>query len=161
MLPPKKILCPTDFTDHSLEALAIADQLAGHFSAELLVAYIMGPIPVPPVIPGVQASTFNLSEYSKELEAASLQAMEKIIEQRVSLAPTVRTIVEQGEAGSEIVRVAEEEAVDLIVVSTHGTSGLDRAFFGAVAEEAVRRAHCAVLTIRTDGREKTRKQKTR
>lgn len=155
MLPPKKILCPTDFSDHSFEALTVADQLAGHFSAELLVAHIVGPIPVPPVIPGVAASTFNVSEYSKELEVASLQTMEKIIEQRVSLAPNLRTIVEQGEAGSEIVRVAEKEAVDLIVVSTHGTSGLDRMFFGSVAEEVVRKAHCAVLTIRAEERKKT------
>jgi universal stress protein A len=161
MLPPKKILCPTDFSDYSFKALALADELAEHFSAELLVAHIIGPIPVAPVIPGIAPSTFNVSKYAKELEATSLQTMEKIVEEKVSLAQSVRTIVEEGEAGSEIVRVAEEEGVDLIVISTHGVTGLDRLFFGSVTEEVVRKARCAVLTIRAKKHDKAGKEKAK
>jgi nucleotide-binding universal stress UspA family protein len=153
MLPLTRIMCPTDFSDYSYQALDVADELAGHFSAELLLVHVVGTIPIVPVLPGMAPSAFNVGKYQKELEATSMKTMKRIIEKRISRAPNVRIAVGHGEAGDEIVRLAEEEKAELVVISTHGMSGLERIFFGSVAEKVVRNAKCPVLTIRAGDRE--------
>jgi len=148
MLPLRKIMCPTDFSDYSYQALKVADELAHHFSAELLLVHVVGPVPVAPVMPGMAPSAFNVAKYQKELEMSSMKTMKEIVDKNISQAPNTRTIVGHGEAGSEIIRLAESEKADLVVISTHGMSGLERIFFGSVAEKVVRNAKTPVLTVR-------------
>ncbi|MGD8628425.1 MAG: universal stress protein [bacterium] len=147
MLPFKRILCPTDFSDYSYQALQAADELAGHFSAELLIVHIVSTVPLAPVVPGVTPTTFKVDDYQKELEESSKKTLKEVVEKRVSRAPTVRTIVSRGPAAEEIVKVAEAEKAGLTVISTHGVSGLQRILFGSVAEKVVRDSKCPVLTI--------------
>ncbi len=148
MLPFKKILCPTDFSEPALTALKRAEELARHFSAELLVLHVIPPVPGhltaadPPV-----ASAFDIPLFQQELAVYA----EKILKELVShlTAPGLRTRdqVTTGEAAPEILRIARQEKADLIVIASHGLTGWRRAVFGSVAEKVVRQAPCPVLTI--------------
>jgi universal stress protein A len=158
MLPLKRIMCPTDFSAHSYQALEVADELAQHFSAELLIVHVVGPIPVVAPMPGMAPTAFNVAEYQKELEMTSMKTMREVAEKRVSRAPRVRTMVGHGQAADEIVKLAKDEKADLILISTHGMSGLERIFFGSVAEKVVRNAECPVLTVRATKTEQGKKE---
>jgi nucleotide-binding universal stress UspA family protein len=116
MLPFKKILCPTDFSEPSYEAIAAAGELAYHFASELCVIHVVPPVPMVPV--GVDPSGFNVSSYQLELEASSKKSLEEVVNQLESKELKVRLIVLRGNAADEIVRVADEENVDLIVIAT-------------------------------------------
>lgn len=147
MLPFKKILCPTDFSEPSYEALNMANELALHFSSELLVVHIVAPIPIVPAAPTVPVA-FNVPEYQQELVTASGKMLEDLVKERVPEKIWVRTRVALGEAPDQIVKIADEEKVDLIVIATHGQTGWRRLIFGSVAEKVIRLTPHPVLTIR-------------
>jgi nucleotide-binding universal stress UspA family protein len=145
MLPFKRILCPTDFSEPSYEAIKAAGEMAFHFGSELCVLHVVSPVPLVPM--GAEPSGFNVSLYERELEASSKRSLEEIINQMEWKHLKVRLIVLRGNAADEIVRVAEEEKAELIVIATRGRTGLDRLIFGSVAEKVVRFAKCPVLTV--------------
>jgi nucleotide-binding universal stress UspA family protein len=145
MLPFTKILCPTDFSEPSYEAIKAAGELADHFASELCVVHVVSPIPVAPM--GTEPSVFNVPLYEQELEASSKRSLQEVIHQMEWKDLKVRSIVVRGNAADEIVRTAHEENVDLIVIATRGRSGLDRLFFGSVAEKVMRLAKSPVLTV--------------
>ncbi|OGP88365.1 MAG: hypothetical protein A2156_05165 [Deltaproteobacteria bacterium RBG_16_48_10] len=145
MLPIKKILCPTDFSEASYEAIKAAGELAFHFGSELCVLHIVSPVPLVPM--GAEPSGFNVSLYERELEASSKRTLEEITHQLEWKDLKVRLIVLRGNAADEIVRTAGEENVDLIVIATRGRTGWDRLIFGSVAEKVVRLAKCPILTV--------------
>jgi nucleotide-binding universal stress UspA family protein len=144
MLPVKKILCPTDFSEPSYEALAAANELALHFAAELYVVHVVGLVPVASPAP----VDFNVPLYQGELEASARKMLQEVIEQKVSNELKVHSIVVLGEAADNIVAITEEEDIDLIVIATHGRTGWRRLIFGSVAEKVIRLAPRPVLTIR-------------
>jgi nucleotide-binding universal stress UspA family protein len=158
MLPFKKILCPTDFSDPSYEALHVANEMASHFSSELCLVNIVDMIPtiVEPVGP-VGSTTapvvFNTQTYREELERYAKTTLERLIKEQVSERTRVRSIVGYGNAADEILRIAEEEDVDLIVIATHGRTGFKHLLFGSVAEKVVRQSAHPVLTIRAPKKE--------
>lgn len=145
MLPFKKILCPTDFSEPSYDAIKAAGELAYHFESELCVIHVVPPVPMVPI--GTEPSGFNVPLYQQELEASSKKSLEKVVNQLEAEALKVRLIVLRGNPADEIVRTADEEDADLIVIATHGRTGLDRLIFGSVAEKVVRFAKCPVLTV--------------
>ncbi|MDD5493585.1 MAG: universal stress protein [Dehalococcoidia bacterium] len=148
MLPIKNILCPTDFSEPSFEALKAADELAAHFSATL---HIINTVPLVPIVEapiGVESASFNVSSYQQELEAQSERSIKGLIEQRITKGVKVVTEVLIGNAAGEIMRYAAEKNIDLIVIATHGLSGWRRFISGSVTEQTVRQASCPVLTIR-------------
>lgn len=142
MLPFKKILCPTDFSEPSYEALEAANELALHFSAELILVHVVPAIPIVPA-----PTTFEVPLYEEELRRSAEKSLQEVREQRVAKGLQAHTFVVRGEAAHEIVRIAAEEKVDLIVIATHGVTGWRRFIFGSVAEKVVRLAPCPVLTI--------------
>jgi nucleotide-binding universal stress UspA family protein len=145
MLPFKKILCPTDFSEASYEAIKAAGELAFHFGSELCVLHIVSPVPLVPM--GAEPSGFNVLLYERELETSSKRTLEEITHQLEWKDLKVRLIVLRGNAADEIVKTAGEENVDLIVIATRGRTGLDRLIFGSVAEKVVRLAKCPILTV--------------
>ncbi|HVP36691.1 MAG TPA: universal stress protein [Terriglobales bacterium] len=153
MLPFKKILCPTDFSQPSYEALKEANELAEHFSAELLLVHVLAPIPVitaatTPMSAGAPAINFDVVLYEKELKAWAEKKLGEIIDQKLSKELKIQMFLAYGKAADEIVKIAEKEKADLIVISTHGETGFRHLIFGSVAEKVVRHAHCPVLTVR-------------
>jgi nucleotide-binding universal stress UspA family protein len=149
LLPFKKILCPTDFSEPSLTALKDAGELALHFAAELVVIHVIPPVPSQPPYPDPPVAwSFSEALSQQEMALAADNALKGAVAQKVS--PKVRTLatVVTGEPAAEIVRLAGEEYADLIVIATHGQTGWRHLVFGSVAEKVLRLAPCPVLTIR-------------
>ena len=156
MLPYKKILCPTDFSESSYEAIKTAGEIAFHFGSELCLLHVVSPVPVVPMGGG---AAYNVPLYEQELESASKKSLEEIINQLEWKELKVRLIVLRGNAADETVRIADEEHVDLIVIATHGRTGLDRLIFGSVAEKVIRLARCPVLTVAAGSSAEQREEK--
>jgi nucleotide-binding universal stress UspA family protein len=145
MLPVKRILCPTDFSEPSLKGVEAASELAEHFSAELIFITVVTP-PYPIGAPGVPA-TYKVGEYYAELVERATESLEKIEKDRTPTAVKTKRFVARGNAADEIVERAENENADVIVIATHGWTGWRRLVFGSVAEKVVRFAKCPVLTV--------------
>ncbi|MGD0627109.1 MAG: universal stress protein [Thermodesulfobacteriota bacterium] len=148
MLPFKKILYPTDFSDPSYEALKVANELALHFSAELCVVHVVSPVAHAPADPS--GSGFLVLQ---EMEKAARESLKEMVKERIPKELLVRQIVVLGGASEEIIQISEKERVDLIVIATHGQTGWRHFVFGSVAEKVVRLAPCPVLTIRAPHKE--------
>ena len=141
----KRILVPVDFSEHSRKAVQVAAELArtAGASVTLLHAYVIPAYPLP------EGFVFASAQAVAELMQKSQDALTEL--KRVALdagAPQVELVLAEGPAFAEIIRAATEKHHDLIVMGTHGRTGLAHAFLGSVAEKVVRRAPCAVLTVR-------------
>ena len=144
MLPFHTILCPVDFSEPSYKALRNAAEVASHFQAELVVVHV---IPAASGIPADPAYVFEGPEgYQKEQKA---DAEERLIIAVKQIPPEIRsrTAIVSGDTADEIVRLAVEEAADLIVIATHGLTGWRHLVFGSVAEKVIRLAYRPVLVI--------------
>lgn len=140
MLPIRTILHPTDFSDSSESAFQMACGLARDYGARLIIVHIQSPPPlafgeVGPMIP-------DPGDWKQQLQAR-LTALHP-----ADPAVAVQYYLCEGDPASEVVRLAQETHSDLIVVGTHGRSGLSRLLLGSVAEKVLRRAPCPVLTVR-------------
>jgi len=148
MLPIKNILCPTDFSDPSYEALKAADELAAHFGASLHIINVVPLVPIVEAPIGVESASFNVASYQQELEGQAQKSLKNMAEQKISRGVTAVTEVLIGNAAGEVMRYAGEKGIDMIVIATHGLSGWRRFISGSTTEQIVRQASCPVLTIR-------------
>lgn len=152
MLPLKKILWPTDFSEPADEGLKIAIELATQFSAELFLVHVVAPMPT---MQGAAAPTgFHIPTVLEELHESAKKSLDEIQQKRIPAEIKAHTCVVDGKPAHEIVQLAAREKIDLIVIPTQGESGWQRFFFGSVAEKVVRLADCPVLTIRAPEEEK-------
>jgi len=145
MISIKNILCPTDFSEPSYEGLKYATELAAHFGAELTVLHV---IPVVPPLPPDPNFVFEVPEYERALHLEAERKLRLLVEEWVPKEIKVHTNIGHGDAGSEIVQVAQDQGADLIVIATHGLTGWRHLAFGSVAERVVRSAACPVFSIR-------------
>ncbi|QGJ69627.1 Universal stress protein UspA [Planctomycetales bacterium 10988] len=141
----KTILFPTDFSRLSDNALHRATVLAKESNAKLLILHVEEP---PSAYAGGEMY-YGMPEPDHE---ALKEMLARITPHDPDLAFERR--LEIGDPASEIVRVAEEEDVDMIVMATHGRTGLTRLLMGSVAESVVRHAPCAVLSLKEPHRAK-------
>jgi nucleotide-binding universal stress UspA family protein len=139
----RRIGCAVDFSEASRAGLESAAGLAARLGAELFVIHVSeeraaaGPAPLlapPPV-------STRAEKHGPQLEAWVLEG------ERLGAA-AVRSALIRGRAAAAIVRFAEEEHLDLLVVASHGHRGLRRLVVGSVTEEVVRAAPCPVLVVR-------------
>lgn len=131
----KRILHPTDFSDVSRYALPYALSFAKRFSAELSILHVL------------ELPYGALSQASEAIGTAKAKFRDLIPPDSSSGIEIVR-IVKRGRPSSEICDTAEEIEADLIILATHGHSGLEHAILGSTAERVVRHAPCPVLTVR-------------
>jgi len=139
MFPIHTILHPTDFSGQADQALHMAAALARDYSARLVVLHVMPP---PPVMAGEMGM---MVPEAPELPAEAWERLNVIKPEGVM---DVERFLVRGEAAREINRMAREQKADLIVMGTHGRTGLGRLLMGSVAEVVVRRATCPVLTVK-------------
>jgi nucleotide-binding universal stress UspA family protein len=145
MLPWRRILCPTDFSDPSLNALKAAREVALQSQAEIILLHVVSPVPIAPP-GGLQG--LDTAAYLQELLAYARESMDRAVgEMRLPETVAVKKLVLTGNPGDEIARTAEDQGVDLIVIATHGLTGWRRFISGSVAEKVVRLSPCPVLTI--------------
>lgn len=147
MVEIRSILAPTDFSHHAEAALRFACGLAEKLGATLHLLHalpeIVGPVgPEPMLVPNLPP------EYYQESEAQSQEALRKVLRPEWGRPAGVEMAVRWGDAVDAIVGYARDHAVDLIVIATHGRTGLSHVLLGSVAERIVREAPCPVLTIR-------------
>jgi len=143
MMPIGTILHPTDFSEHSINALQLACSLAHDYHSKLVLMHVL----IPPVIG--YGEGFELTN-TEPLRDEALHELEDLPISDLELHPEVR--VEEGNPAAQILRVAEEVHADMIVLGTHGRRGLGRFFLGSVAEQVLRRAECPVLTVTGNAR---------
>ena len=141
MLPIKTILFPTDFSPPSEYAFKLACSLARDHQARLVIVHVAPPLLaygelVPPM--PVENCTERIWESFRKL-----QESEPVLREL-----TVETELTEGDPVDEILRVAKESESDLIVMGTHGRTGLKRVLLGSVAELVLRQAPCPVLTVK-------------
>jgi nucleotide-binding universal stress UspA family protein len=143
MLPLQKILWPTDFSDASYKSLEIVKELAARFSAAVWAIHVVQPVSV-----FSAELTVTLPAYEKDLLEYSRAALDKAITARVCSEMQIHPVIRVGSPAHEIVRFAEEEKMEIIVIATHGESAFHHFIFGSVAEKVIRLALCPVLVIR-------------
>ena len=146
MLPVRKILVSTDFSEPAKEGFHKACRIAEHFGAELLVVHVNPRVPIIPA--GNGAVTFNVDGYQEEVRQISKRNLEEFIVAQQTAAVAITPFIREGEVAEEIVRTAQENKVDLIVIATHGYSGWKKFLLGSVTERVIRIATTPVLTIR-------------
>ncbi len=135
----QKILFATDFSPSAETALVMATSLARITGAELIIAHAE----VPPAVYGGEELVGALYELNNQ------QAQENLDRVRPSdLTVRCRRVLLLGTPADEILGLAKQEHADLIVIGTHGRTGLSRMLMGSVAEQIVRRADCPVLTVK-------------
>lgn len=140
MLPIKNILHPTDFSERSESAFRLACSLARDYDAQVLVLHA---VPPPVIVYGNGVVPLEPAGYEERIKE-KLQKMQD----SVSTAQVKYKMVD-GDPVTEILRTAKEAKSDLVVMGTHGWTGLSRLLMGSVAEGVVRRAPCPVLTVKT------------
>ncbi|MBW2283628.1 MAG: universal stress protein [Deltaproteobacteria bacterium] len=145
MIPPKKILCPTDFSEPSYDGLAAAVELATHFSADLTILHVVSA--PQPVTAGGGAPVFDYAGYLNEMTTSAENGIEEMIRDKVPEGLPVSSGVLEGNPADQIVAYAKEHQIDMIVMATHGLTGWRRFIFGSEAEKVVRLSECPVLTI--------------
>lgn len=142
MLPVQTILHPTDFSERSAYAFQLACSLARDYRARLVLLHVK-PFPIASIAYGELAP----------LPPEPPDLRKTLLEQLRQLRPPDNVSVEhhliEGDPAREILRLAQETKCDLIVMSTHGRTGLGRLLMGSVAEEVLRKASCPVLTVKT------------
>jgi universal stress protein A len=139
MLPIRTIIYPTDFSRRSEYAFHLACALARDYGARMILAHVKAP----PVVMGeFGAVPAEPPGYLETLKA-------ELANYRPTPNIEVERIVVEGDPAVEIARLAKEHKADLIVMGTHGRSGLGRLLIGSVAEAVLRKAPCPVLTIKT------------
>jgi len=145
MLPIKKILVPTDFSEPAGEGFLRACELAEHFGAALIVVYVNEPLPTIPA--GHGAPVFDMVGYHNEMERRAKVRVQDITAVAEQTTVPMTPLVRRGRAAEEIAGTAEDHDVDLIVMATHGYSGWKKLILGSVTEKVVRMAPVPVLTI--------------
>ncbi|MEP6707767.1 MAG: universal stress protein [Pyrinomonadaceae bacterium] len=143
----RNILLPTDFSDCANFALPYAAGLARVTGASLLCVHVVETL-VPAVGYSGMSEPLPIADISEQLEDSAEREMPRVAECEECAGLNVEEIIVHGDAATEIVRVAGERRVDLIVVSSHGRTGLGRMLFGSTAEAIVRHATCPVLVVK-------------
>lgn len=141
----KKILCPVDFSDTSRRAAEAAMELARRFGADVTLFHSFE-LPIFPVPDGTYLTAGTIDEISDQIR-------DTLVTWKKDLLPLaghgrIRTDYSMGFSANEIVQLAAKEKFDLIVMGTHGRTGIRHAVMGSVAERVVRTAPCPVLTVR-------------
>ncbi len=138
----KKILVPVDFSECSDKALQYAIPFARQFDAELVLLHVVQPFVAMPEMPSVDAAL--VQKQMRESGKKQLDALQQTIDEEI----TSRTLLRVGNPHVEIINAAKESGIDLIILSTHGRTGLAHVFLGSNAERVVRHAGCPVLIVR-------------
>lgn len=140
-----RILCPIDFSDQSHAALEEAEGLARTFGAELLVLHVVEPVLYPVAYGLAATATIDLAaEARKGAEQALGPVVAALKERAIDAAP----LVAEGTASMRICELADERDVDLVVMATHGLTGVRHLLIGSTAERVVRRCRCPVMTVK-------------
>lgn len=141
----KKILFATDFSEISEYAFDYAASLAGKFNAKLVIMHVINE---PVDLRGFYVPHISFDTIEREIALSAEKMMDKFCSQKLKNITNYEKCTISGIPYEEILKKADEEHVDLIVMGTHGRAGIDHLLFGSTAERVVRKALCPVMTVR-------------
>ncbi len=141
----KTILVPIDFSDYSKAALNYAIDFAIHFKADLHLVYVIEPAIYPADFSMGQIAYPKVDEDMSERAKTELTDLAKEV---IGESLRWNIIIKMGKPFYEINSTASEVDADLIIIATHGHTGMEHLLFGSTAEKVVRKAPCPVLTLR-------------
>src|ERR1051325_3762545 len=143
----RSILLPTDFSDCARHAVPVAAEFARLLGARVVCLHVVEPV-VQPVGWTPLAEPLPSAELGGQLEESAARDLPAFSKSAEFDGVEVEDVIARGEPAAEIVRAAEEHGVGLIVISSHGRTGLGRILFGSTAESVVRHARCPVLVVK-------------
>ncbi|MFP4499083.1 MAG: universal stress protein [Vulcanimicrobiota bacterium] len=147
MFPITRILCPTDFSNASYQAVEVANEMAKLFNSELFLLHVVSPVPVPSApVP----TMYNVPLYRKELADSAEHSLQVMVEEIVDENLTVHQVIIKGEPARDVVKFASENNIDLIVISSHSEEKIHDFLFGSVADKIIRTSSSPVLTIKPE-----------
>jgi nucleotide-binding universal stress UspA family protein len=141
----KKVLVPIDFSDYSKSALRYAINFAKCFKAEMHLIYVVEPVIYPP---DFSMGQIAIPSVNAEWDERAKDELAKLAKAEIPEEVKSKTIIKTGKPFLEIIETAADEDIDLIIIATHGHSGVEHILFGSTAEKVVRKAPCPVLTLR-------------
>ncbi|AFN76000.1 uspa domain-containing protein [Melioribacter roseus P3M-2] len=141
----KKILVPVDFSDYSKDALKYAVQFAKQFDAKLYIIYVIEPVIYPADFSMGQVAIPSLEN---DIKNRAEEEMDSLIKSYVDPSLETERIIKTGKPFVEIIETARDLDADIIIMATHGHTGVEHLLFGSTAEKVVRKAPCPVLTLR-------------
>ncbi len=141
----KKILVPIDFSDYSKSALRYSVNFAKSFNASITLIYVVEPIIYPP---DFSMGQIAIPTVNTEWDERAKEELDKLAKTEIPAELKVKTLIKTGKPFIEIIETAKEEDSDLIIIATHGHTGVEHILFGSTAEKVVRKAPCPVLTLR-------------
>ena len=145
MKPFTRILTAVDFSENSECAFDYALTLATQFNAELTIIHVINE---PVDLRGFYVPHISFEQLEKEIEESAAKMMETFCRSKLGTFSNYKTAIVTGIPYDEITAAAAKIDASLIVLGTHGRTGLDRILFGSTAERVVRSAGCPVLTVR-------------
>jgi nucleotide-binding universal stress UspA family protein len=145
MLPIRRILFPTDFSEYADHAWSYALTFAQEFDAEVHLLHVVAP---PPRLAEAYAVNFDPEKMIKALAGEANTSMDRMVEAAKSRGLIFHREVRVGVDFREIIDYVAKHDIDLVVMATHGRTGLAHALLGSVAEKVVRKSPCPVLTIK-------------
>ncbi|MDD4869057.1 MAG: universal stress protein [Kiritimatiellae bacterium] len=142
----KKILCPTDFSEASYQAVKMANDLAEHFSAQLILVHVVQPVtPLPDV---EMVRSFDIRLYEDQLRKGMENKLADVSRKMISKAVQVQSkTLCCGDPARMICDLVESENVDLIVIATHGMTGWRHYAQGSVAQKVIQHTKRPVLLV--------------
>ena len=144
----RNVLVPVDFSENAEAAARYASDVAQKFGAKLHVMHVVEPASF---VNDLSNVPFTLSD--KQLEATAMTDLEALSTRFIDPTVPVSWMVKHGKGYQEIVKAAKELKADMIVISTHGYTGLKHTIMGSTAERVVRHAPCPVLVLRAEAEE--------
>jgi len=141
----KKILIPIDFSDYSKAALRYAINFAKCCEADMYLIYVVEPVIYPP---DFSMGQIAIPSVNAEWDQRAKDELANLAKSEIPADVKAKTIIKTGKPFIEIIETAAEEDIDLIIIATHGHTGVEHILFGSTAEKVVRKAPCPVLTLR-------------
>jgi len=151
MIRLAKLLVPTDFSEDSEQAARYAVELAKRFQAEIHCIHVVD-IPADLLSTSDYYMTGPSKQFIDQIREESKKNLEAFAEKNLE-GVGVRTAFLEGSPFVEIIRYAHNQEIDLVVIATHGRTGLRHVLFGSVAEKVVRKAPCPVLVVKRKERD--------
>jgi universal stress protein A len=141
------ILVAVDFSDSSDNAFRMALALAEKFTAKLIILHVINE---PIDLRGFYVPHISFERLEEEIEQGAQKMMESFCRQHIHSFENYESLIVPGLPYEEIIKQAEALGADLIVLGTHGRTGLDHVLFGSTAEKVVRKSKLPVLTVRLE-----------
>ena len=140
-----KVMVPIDFSDYSKNALRYAAQFVKQFKAKMFLVYVVEPMIYPADFSMGQVA---IPSTDIDMQKRGEEELQNLAKNFIDPNIEVETIIKTGKPFVEIIETASEKDIDLIIMATHGHTGVEHLLFGSTAEKVVRKAPCPVMTLR-------------